>query len=279
MIYAWHHAAALAGAILLGLVVHRREWTRARPRTAVLLWHLLLFTVAIALVGLLLSIALRALGLGVLPAVGAIRTVRLSTGDVVALSAALTVLTAGLGVQVVTTVQRRRARSRHRALLDVVGDDSRPGLVVLEHEGVAVYTVPGRRPRVVATAGALDRLTATELNAVLEHEHGHVAGRHDLALFPFAVLRRTLPRSRIAAALETEISVLLELCADAHAVRRGHRDGLLHALGVLGRDDAADIRRARLEQRSPGRVAVPLLSCAAAILLTTTTLSLYLLPL
>lgn len=282
MIYVWHHAAALVGALLLVHAVYRRRWTRAYPWPAVVLWHLLLFTAATALLGLLLSLGLRAFGLGVVPAVGAVaggRRTGLGAADVAAITAAAVALAAAAALHVVATGKRRRARRRHRALLDVVGDLSRPGLTVIEHQEVAVYTLPGRSPRIVATAGALRQLPAPELHAVLAHEEGHLAGRHDLALLPFFILRRALPWSRRAVAIEAEVELLLELCADAQAVRRGHGAALLRALGTVGHDtDAARVRQESLQLPPARRRIAPVLVYAAAILLVTTSLSLYLLP-
>jgi Zn-dependent protease with chaperone function len=281
MIYAWHHAAALAGSLALCAAVYRRPWTRVHPRAATMLWHLILSTVAISLIGLLLSLGLRGLGLGILPAVGAAGDVRLGAGDLLALLAATIVVAAGAGAHVTTILHRSRARERHRELLDLVGDASRPDVTVIDHHGIAVYTLPGRDARIVATTGALRQLSRDELRAVLAHEQGHLAGQHDIALFPFHALRRTLPRFRFAAALEDEVTLLLELCADAHAARQGYRTELLRALDSLTPEHSSAVgeRRTRLEAPATGRRTLTAAALfTTALTLTATSLSLYALP-
>lgn len=288
MIYVWHHAAVLIGSLLLSAAVYRREWTRLHPGPAVILWHLILFTTAASLLGLLVSLAVRAFGLGVLPAVGSLewnRILGLGPGEIAALLTAVAVLAGLAGTQLVSSLHRSRARARHRVLLDVVGDTSRPGLTVIDHHGIAVYTVPGRDPRIVATTGAIGRLSDDELVAVLAHERGHLSGRHDLALFPFFALRRALPRRRFAAALEHELVLLTELCADRRAIRDGYRDPLLRAFAAFTtprdnctRPELVTIRRQLAGSPFHPRTATPAALFAIALTLSSTTLSLYILP-
>ena len=289
MIYVWHHAAVLIGSLLLSAAVYRREWTRLHPGAAVVLWHLLLFTTAASLLGLLISVAVRAFGLGVLPAVGSLgwnRVLGLGPGEIAALLAAVAVLAGLAGTQLVSTLHQYRARARHRILLDVVGDTSRPGLTVIDHDGIAVYTVPGRDPRIVATTGAIGQLSDDELVAVLAHERGHLSGRHDLALFPFFALRRALPRRRFAAALEHELVLLTELCADRRAIRDGNRDALLRAFAAFttprdgcARPEIIVVRRRHLAGSAPRRPSATAAALFTIVLtLSGTTLSLYVLP-
>ncbi|MEU4395156.1 M48 family metalloprotease [Kribbella sp. NPDC023855] len=249
------------------------------------LWHLIVFTAGASLIGLLVTLALNSLGLGVVPALGATRPLRLSLPQTAGLLAALGIVAIGAGLQLSTGVSRSRSRARHRALLDIIADASHPQLTVVPHQGVLVYTVPGRNPRIVATSGALERLSPTELEAVLAHEHGHIDGRHDLARFPFSALRKGFPRSKAIAATEAEINLLLELCADAEAVRRGYREPLLTAMDHFSptADQACmlsglRIRRERLLAAPFRRPATVAALYTAVITLSLTSLSLYVLP-
>lgn len=52
----------------------------------------------------------------------------------------------------------------------------------MEHPSPAAYCLPGLRPRVVVTRGALSAPTGAEVAAVLGHERAHATGRHDLVV-------------------------------------------------------------------------------------------------
>ncbi|MER5355282.1 M56 family metallopeptidase [Kitasatospora sp. NPDC002551] len=133
-----------------------------------------------------------------------------------------------------------RARRRHRTALDLVAarDPGSP-LLVLDDPRPAVYCLPGRRARVVATRGALDLLDERRLAAAVAHEHGHLRGRHHLVLLAadtFALLLgRRLPLARLGRA---EVALLLEMAADDAALARVTRTDLAGALCALATADA-----------------------------------------
>ncbi|MFD4657509.1 M56 family metallopeptidase [Kitasatospora sp. NPDC058444] len=133
-----------------------------------------------------------------------------------------------------------RARRRHRAVLDVVGvPDRRWGALVLEHARPAVYCLPGRRPRVVLSRGALRLLDERQLAAAVAHEHGHIRGRHHLFRLPadtFALLLGPLPLARLG---RSEVALLLEMAADDAALERVSRGELAAALCALATGDPA----------------------------------------
>jgi Zn-dependent protease with chaperone function len=122
-------------------------------------------------------------------------------------------------------VRARRARSRHRETLDVVGrhrDDLRA--TVLAYGVPAAYCLPGRRPRIVVSDTAVEMLSPEQLDAVLEHERAHVAGRHHLVLAAaeaFASVFRVLPLARH---VKEQTALLLEMIADDRAVRSQSHD-------------------------------------------------------
>lgn len=127
----------------------------------------------------------------------------------------------------------RAARRRHRALVDVLAE-SRGGVAVIDGEVPIAYCVPGLgASRVVVSAAAIDRLAPAELDAVLAHERAHLRARHDLVLEAFGVLHRAFPRYVSSAAALREVSLLVEVLADAAAVRRVGRVPLLRALQEL----------------------------------------------
>ncbi|MFB7672508.1 M56 family metallopeptidase [Kitasatospora purpeofusca] len=148
---------------------------------------------------------------------------------------------AGGAVAAVTAVLAARAalaRRRHRETLDLVATRDRGRrLLVLEDPRPAVYCLPGRRARVVATRGAVELLDERGLAAAVAHEYGHLRGRHHLVLLAadtFALLLGRLPLARLG---RTEVALLLEMAADDAALARvtpGELAGALYALATAG---------------------------------------------
>ncbi|MFB7377641.1 M56 family metallopeptidase [Kitasatospora purpeofusca] len=148
---------------------------------------------------------------------------------------------AGGAVAAVTAVLAARAalaRRRHRETLDLVATrDRERRLLVLEDPRPAVYCLPGRRARVVATRGAVELLDERGLTAAVAHEYGHLRGRHHLVLLAadtFALLLGRLPLARLG---RTEVALLLEMAADDAALARvtpGELAGALYALATAG---------------------------------------------
>lgn len=122
-------------------------------------------------------------------------------------------------------LRARRARTRHRETLDVVGRHSATlRATVLTYSAPAAYCLPGRRPRIVVSDAAVEMLSPEQLHAVLEHERAHVAGRHHLALAAaeaFASVFRGLPLAHHA---KEQTALLLEMIADDRAVRSQSHD-------------------------------------------------------
>lgn len=300
MVYAVHHLSALAGAFLTCVaLLHGKAWTRSHPLLAVGLWHLLMLTACLSLFGLLVSIAFQALGLGVAPALsvagrGGQNLAELSMTEAAALAAAVLLVVLTLAIYASSTLQRRRARERHRSLLSIVADHEFGPMTVIDHSAMLVYALPGRDPQIVATSAVVQDLSEPELHAVLAHENHHLSAHHDLALLPFSMLRRAFNRSTLLAVVETEVEFLLEMCADDYAARRGHRVALLGAMDLFAgrRDtplatpvrDCTDTawlmaRRKRLGPRhSRSHLAMAIIAYLTAVTFASTTLSLYFLP-
>ena len=234
----------LAGPVSAGLA--RARWTARSPRAALVLWQ------AVGLGG----------GLGVLTAGLTLAAADLA-GEWSAGVAAVPsrwrqlgpagwfgiVLTLGVGVYLVsatvTSTMRIMADRRvHRHRLDAIssalqrtasaGRGAGAPVHLVDHPHAVAYCLPGFRPRVVLTRGALDVLDTSELDAVLAHESAHARGRHDLVIQPFIAWERTFPFLAPARQAVAAVGLLVEMLADDAALRRCGRTALRGALGKLG---------------------------------------------
>lgn len=149
---------------------------------------------------------------------------------------AVAVLTA-MGVRILWcavngAVVTRRRRSRHRAVLDLVGrHDPSLRAEILIGEVPLVYCVPRvRGGRIVVTTAALARLTVSERAAALAHERAHLAGGHQLLLASADLLGRAFPRSRLCAQARAHTATLLEMRADDVAAQSHGRPVVARAL-------------------------------------------------
>jgi Zn-dependent protease with chaperone function len=131
------------------------------------------------------------------------------------------------GAKLAQEIYRAHAlRRRRRAELLVrspLMPDEVPGsepLVVLEGERPDAWWLPGAAPQLVVTTAALRRLKGRQLDAVLAHEQGHAAARHDWLLHCSAALAGGFPRIPVFAAFRDEMHRLVELAADDVASRR-----------------------------------------------------------
>ena len=175
-----------------------------------------------------------------------------------------------------------RASRRVRLLLRraVVGPGPAQSLVLADGE-VVVAAAGLRRPQVVVSAGALVALDDEELAASLEHEHGHIAGRHRYVLVMSELCRglaRFLPGTRQAA---RELVFHLERDADRYAVARTNDPAALASAICKASESAAFgapalalgggmvSRRIRLlldgDAHPPSRREVPLRALATAM--------------
>jgi Zn-dependent protease with chaperone function len=239
---------ALAGYVIAVLAAGprwllRTSWTAAAPRTAIAAWLALEFSVLMAALQAAATIELPMLPPGLSPA--ALRLTLSSSlqlqyhsvpgaaaGAVAA--AFLIFMTWRVSWHAVRAVAAARAaRARHAAGLTLV---ARPGTaprsLVLEDDRPAVYCLPGLR-RIVMTTGAISRLTAPELDAVLGHERAHLAGRHHLAVTYAAILAAAFPGARLFTAGAAEVSRLVELAADDAGSRQAGKVTLAQALFTL----------------------------------------------
>jgi hypothetical protein len=230
---------AVAVGILAPRLLLRSAWPYRAPALAVASWLGLSvsFTVAIALASYQLAAPTEHLHVSL---IGLLHSCGLAT-DAAApdptVSARLAVALPALVVLLVLgsfafeVLRGLRVRSRHRKVLDLVGRRSpRLRATVLDHELPAAYCLPGHRPRVVVSAGALRLLSAGQLDAVLAHERAHIAGRHHLALAASGAFVRIFGPLPLARHCGQQTAVLLEMIADDRALRRQPREVLAAAM-------------------------------------------------
>ncbi|GAA0904601.1 M56 family metallopeptidase [Streptomyces asiaticus] len=241
----------------------RSAWPHRAPALAVAVWHglVLSFTIALALTTYHLVTPtwhLHSGMSGLLRFCGLTPDARIpGTGPVgvPAIAAPASVALIALAFFGHEVLRARRVRARHRSVLDLVGRRSaRLRATVLDHDTPAAYCLPGRRPRIVVSAGALRLLSPAQLESVLEHERAHIAGRHHLALAAteaFARAFRWLPLAREARA---QTALLLEMAADDRALRRHPRQALVSALCAMAASQAPHAPGGAFTVGGPGAV-------------------------
>lgn len=217
----------------------RAGWPHRAPALASAVWHALLisFSIGIALAAYNLAMPTEHLEAGL---VGLLHSCGLGVGtgesDPHAADQLAVVLPAAIGLALVAAfafhvVRARRARTRHREAVDLVGRHSaRLRAIVLPYDVPAAYCLPGRRPRVVISDAAVRELTPEQLGAVLAHEQGHIVGRHHLVLAAaeaYQSVFRGLPLARHA---REQTALLLEMVADDRALRRHSGEVLATAM-------------------------------------------------
>lgn len=143
--------------------------------------------------------------------------------------AALVAPVAALGLSAVSVMFGAWRAARSLASLTAarnIGPGPRDS-IVLEDGGLLVAVAGLRRPRVLVSAGALVALDDEELNASLEHEHGHIKRRHRFVLVATEICRAL---ARFVPGTQGTISELryhLERDADEYAVRLRHEPSAL----------------------------------------------------
>ncbi len=134
------------------------------------------------------------------------------------------------------TLRTLRDRRRHRDLVDLVATRNPllKGIDVVGHDLPVAYCLPGLRPRVVVSSGALRALSSDEVDAVLAHEQAHLDQRHDLVVLPFIALDGTFPALPALRTAAGEVELLVEMLADDRAARSHDRATLARALYKIG---------------------------------------------
>jgi Zn-dependent protease with chaperone function len=266
------------------------RWTSRAPRAAVVLWQAIGVTGAVAAIGAGLAVAVVRFGVGFRAGLGDLAAglvdghplSGLGLPDALGLTLAADVAIVLATVVAITMVRTVRARARHRRVLDLVGigSDDAAGALLLDHPRATAYCLPGIRPRIVVSAGALRLLQSSELAAVIEHERGHACEHHGLVMLPLTSLAEPLRWIPYARQAPANVALLLEMAADDYSARHHDRRDLARALVRMGTAmaapecafSAAGISVAARVQRLLGedatsRAAATAAVCAASVLL------------
>jgi len=180
-------------------------------------------------------------------------------------------------------LRRRALATRERlAVLRLAGrwEPGSPDILWLANDRPLAFSLTGRRGVVVATDGLTRQLPGPAVAAVLAHERAHLRGRHHLLVTAAESLRAALPFVPLFRRAPAAIRSLVELAADATAVRHHGTAAVRSALLCVSADTprsalamaggAVDLRLARLRHgtTTPGRLRRAL-SCGLAGLTVT----------
>jgi bla regulator protein blaR1 len=227
------------------------RWPDRAPAAAVVLWQAITLTGVLCALGVVLAAPEE-----VVRAVGAGRPV--ATAALIGALVVAAVIVVRLLVSLVAVVHRSRARrARHRTLVDLLDRaERRPayaveGLRVLDGALPMAYCVPGRKPRVVLSGGALEVLDDAQIAAVVAHEQAHLRHRHEIVRESFTAFHQAVPPPLRSRRPLDAVHLLLEMVADDAASRRAGRATVRAALERLS-DAGGEERRRRLD-----RLAVP----------------------
>jgi Zn-dependent protease with chaperone function len=229
----------LAEPVSRALAVAR--WPARDPVGALLAWQAVGLAGGLSLVGAGVVYGLAPLGSDLRGAVSTLAgrpsaVAGAGVGHVLALLVGVGLAGWLLGVMALTTTRTLRARSRHRDLLDLLGTPwpAVPGAHVLDHPTPVAYCLPGRRSRLVVSAGVLDALDPVQVGAVLAHERAHLRERHDLVVLPFVAWGATAPFVRGMVCAQVAVAALVEMRADDVAVCHTAPAELACALRTVG---------------------------------------------
>ena len=240
-------AAVLAVCLVLLAAVPARlagaPWALRSPGLALLLWQGVGLAAGLVALEAAVTVALTPAGPTHAEAVSALVAGDLDEMPVwagLSLGLAVLLLLRLLSVLLGSAAVTLRSRRDNRALVDLVATRN-PLLArtrVVDTDLPLAYCLPGLRPRVVLSRGAVSLLADDELRAVLAHEEAHVDQRHDLVVLPFVALRSTFPRLRAVRTAGSEVALLVEALADDRAVRSHDRQVLARALYKVGTSGA-----------------------------------------
>ncbi|MFI5908641.1 M48 family metalloprotease [Dactylosporangium sp. NPDC051541] len=137
-------------------------------------------------------------------------------------------LSSALLVAVTISVWHRVLRQRR--LLRLLPSSGAEGVVMIPDPAAGAFAVPGRPGHVVVTTGMRDLLTDRQFEALLAHEHAHLAEHH----------HRLVRVAELAVAAHPalwwvgrHVDYLVERAADERAAERlGDRRTVAHAIGA-----------------------------------------------
>ncbi|HEY3868849.1 MAG TPA: M56 family metallopeptidase [Actinocrinis sp.] len=217
VLLAWPVPQYLAGA----------EWTRRHPRSAIALWQVVELVGGMSAVASLLLVGLAPMDR---------HPIAFGVGAVNALFLLLAALLFAwlVGVLAAGALKAQRDLRRQRVAVDLLAHPGANGLRVLDYPEPLAYCLPGPRPRIVITGGAIAALPPDELTAVLAHERAHALGRHELVIQPFVAWQRALPFLAPARQATAAVAELVEMLADDAAAKATSPRTVARALARVG---------------------------------------------
>jgi Zn-dependent protease with chaperone function len=177
------------------------------------------------------------------------------------------------GVALCAIARELTAARRLAGRLAGLHPSSRDDVFVIDDDRLESFCAGLWRPRVYITSGALTRLDASALGAVLVHERHHARRRDPLRLATSRVIARSLFFVPAARELHRGQQVLAEMSADESAVTSAAGDRSALASAMLSFSDAPDaggsagVDSARIDYLlgEPHGWRFPALMCAAAV--------------
>jgi Zn-dependent protease with chaperone function len=241
-------------------VVTHRRWTSRMPRTAMGLWIGALGSGGMAMLASLGCAIWAATDLAARPRQASMLSVSTALNGIGLTLVACLMTAIGGGLLGVVAYRAAIHLTLRRQLRATVAAAAAPGsgsriapMIVVRSEENSAVSIPGRRPVIVVSSNLRDTLSPEQLDAVVEHERGHLVQRHHLLLQIAHLQYRCAPVLPCARSLEQSVHLLVELAADDHAARRcGHRTTAtaLRALAGATGDDGLHLRAHRLETRT-----------------------------
>ena len=223
-------AITLAGPV--PALLSRASWPMRAPRAAVVLWQAIAVAAVLSAFSAGLAITARLLvpGPDGRPTADISQEIATLGWPLWLTSVGVLLLTVLIGARLALAVVRvaistRRQRSRHRTVVDLLGecphrvDHQMDDVRVLQVTEPLAYCLPGVRSRVVLSRGTLANLSEDELVAILRHERAHLRARHDLVLEAFIAAHTAFPRFVRSGNALRAVGLLIELLADDAAVR------------------------------------------------------------
>lgn len=121
------------------------------------------------------------------------------------------------GIRALRDVQRRTAKRRHLATVDVGCSDQDDRAFVVEAPFAAMTLVGILKPRLLVTSRLLQMLTPEELSAAVAHEHAHKRALDNLKRLAMRTSPDVFGRTTIGRRIENEWCLASEQLADSRA--------------------------------------------------------------
>ncbi|WP_020524857.1 M56 family metallopeptidase [Catelliglobosispora koreensis] len=145
-------------------------------------------------------------------------------------------------------LSQQRVHRAHLTAARVRALSQTGGVLWLEHDSPFAYSIAGRPGLVVASTAVRD-LPEAHRDAVLRHEHHHLASRHHWLVMAADALMAALPRIPLLRTTAAQTRVLTELSADDSAARECGTDAVAAALLSMRTPEHGRARR--LQNRPP----------------------------